>query len=93
MVTEKVRANQYTPSREGYPVNALFVLKTSGLDADGIPQFVKDGKVVSLEDFYKLYDPYADIFPGELTSSALTGKEYQTCIPMRATGILNIQVD
>lgn len=77
VVTEKVRANQYTPSREGYPVNALFVLKTSGLDANGIPQFIKDGKVVSLEDFYKLYDPYADIFPGELTSSALSGKEYQ----------------
>ncbi|MGY0038474.1 SusC/RagA family TonB-linked outer membrane protein [Pedobacter sp. NJ-S-72] len=44
VVREKVRANQYTASREGYPVNGLFVLKTAGLDANGIPQFVKDGK-------------------------------------------------
>ncbi len=77
VLTEKVRANQYTPSREGYPVNALFVLKTAGLDADGIPQFLKDGKVLSMEEFYKLYDPYADFFPGELSNSSLTGKDYQ----------------
>ncbi len=77
VLTEKVRANQYTPSREGYPVNALFVLKTAGLDANGLPQFVKDGNIVSLENFYKLYDPYADFFPGELSNSALSGKDYQ----------------
>ncbi|MCD0488216.1 SusC/RagA family TonB-linked outer membrane protein [Pedobacter sp. MC2016-14] len=77
VVRENVRDNQYTPSREGYPVNALFVLKTSGLDANGIPQFVKDGQTISLENFYKLYDPYADIFPGELTASALTNKDFR----------------
>lgn len=77
VIAEKVRATQYTPSREGYAVNSLFVLKTAGLDANGIPQFMQNGKVVSLENFYKLYDPYADFFPGELTNSALTGKEYQ----------------
>lgn len=77
VVTEKVRATQYSPSREGYPVNALFVLKTAGLDANGIPQFLQNGQVVSMETFYKLYDPYADVLPGYLTSSALTGKEYQ----------------
>ncbi|WP_442588764.1 SusC/RagA family TonB-linked outer membrane protein [Pedobacter sp. AW31-3R] len=77
VLKEKVRDNQYTASREGYPVNALFVLKTAGLDANGIPQFVKDGQVVSLENFYKLYDPYADFFPGEFTSTSLTGKDYQ----------------
>ncbi|WP_407430537.1 SusC/RagA family TonB-linked outer membrane protein [Arcticibacter sp.] len=78
VLREKVRDNQYTPSREGYPVNALFVIKTAGLDANGIPQFVqKNGDVVSLEAFYKLYDPYADFFPGLLSQSALTATEYQ----------------
>ncbi|RAJ31887.1 SusC/RagA family TonB-linked outer membrane protein [Pedobacter cryoconitis] len=74
---EMAKANQFTPSREGYPVNALFVLKTAGLDANGIPQFLQDGKVVSLENFYKLYDPYAEFDPGYATSTALTNKEYQ----------------
>lgn len=74
---EMASANQFTPSREGYPVNAVFVLKTAGLDANGIPQFIQDGKVVSVENFYKLYDPYADFFPGNATASSLTNKEYQ----------------
>lgn len=77
VLKEKVRDNQYNPSREGYPVNALFVLKTAGLDANGIPQFNQGGKVVSLEQFYKLYDPYADIFPGDAANSALTAKEFR----------------
>lgn len=77
VITDKVRPSQFTPSREGYPVNALFVIKTAGLDANGIPQFKRDGKVVSLEEFYKLYDPLADIAPGLLSSSALDGKGFQ----------------
>jgi TonB-linked SusC/RagA family outer membrane protein len=77
VVREKIRANQYTASREGYPVNSLFVLKTAGLDANGIPQFVKDGKVISLENFYKLYDPYTEFDPGNATSTGLSNKEFQ----------------
>lgn len=77
VVKEKVRANQYTKSREGYPVNALFVLKTNGLDKNGIPQFVKDGKTLSMEDYYKLSDPYADFDPGYAAQSALDGKGFQ----------------
>lgn len=77
VIREKVRPNQLNPSKEGYPVNALFVLKTAGLDANGIPQFQRDGKTVSLEDFYKLYDPLAGIFDGELVSSGLDGKGFQ----------------
>lgn len=79
VLREKVRDNQYSPSREGYPVNALFVLKTAGLDPDGLPLFVqKNGEAVSLETFYKLYDPWADFFPGELSQSALSGTDYQS---------------
>jgi len=77
VIKEEPKVGQYTPSRAGYPVNALFVLKTAGLDKDGIPQFVKDGKTVSYEDFYKLYDPYADLFPGEASQSALTAAEFR----------------
>ncbi|MGV3703774.1 MAG: SusC/RagA family TonB-linked outer membrane protein [Arcticibacter sp.] len=78
VLREKVRDNQYTPSREGYPVNAVFTIKTAGLDENGLPKFVQqNGEAVSLETFYKLYDPYADFFPGMLSQSALTAKEYQ----------------
>lgn len=77
VVRENARLNSLSPSKEGYPVNALFVIKTAGLDANGIPQFVKDGKVVSLENFYKLYDPYADFFPGQQAETSLSVKEQQ----------------
>nr|WP_121269317.1 SusC/RagA family TonB-linked outer membrane protein [Pedobacter schmidteae] len=77
VIQEKVRPNQLTPSREGYPVGAVFVLKTAGLDANGIPQFMKDGQVLSLEKFYNLYDPWADFFPGELTNTALSNEEFR----------------
>jgi TonB-linked SusC/RagA family outer membrane protein len=77
VLREKVSLKSLVPSKEGYAINPLFVLKTAGLDANGIPQFVQDGKVVSLENFYKLYDPYADFFPGQLAQSNLTDKEYQ----------------
>jgi len=69
----EVRANSYLPSGEGYPVNAVFALKTAGIDANGYPQFVgSDGQVVSAIEFFQLYDPYADIIPGELAQSRLT---------------------
>lgn len=77
VIKDKVPSNQRTPSREGYPVNALFAIKTSGLDANGIPQFQRDGKIVSLEEFYKLYDPLAGVFDGQLVSSELDGKGFQ----------------
>lgn len=77
VVRENASLTAFAPSKEGYAVNSLFVIKTAGLDANGIPQFVQNGNVVSLEQFYKLYDPYADFFPGELTQSSLSNKEYQ----------------
>ncbi len=47
--------NSYFPSREGYPVNAVFGIQTAGLDKNGIMQFKgNDGKIVSMQDFYKL---------------------------------------
>jgi len=77
VIQEEARSTQYTPSRAGYPVNSLFVLKTAGLDANGIPQFIKDGKTISYEDFYKIYDPYPDFLPGEFTATTLTAADYR----------------
>lgn len=60
-IVNKLNVNDlsYTPSTEGYSANALFVLKTAGLDADGVPLFrKKDGTTASLEDFFQLSDPW-----------------------------------
>ncbi|MBB6500697.1 SusC/RagA family TonB-linked outer membrane protein [Pedobacter cryoconitis] len=78
VIREEQSANLFTPSRQGYPVNALFVMKTAGLDADGIPQFMQNGKVVSMENFYKIYDPFAEVQAGLATGTALSNKEYQS---------------
>lgn len=61
----------YMPDRkEGYPINSLFVLETAGLDDKGLMQFYnEEGEVVSFEDFYQLYDPWADFFPGYMLAS------------------------
>ncbi|PIH03433.1 hypothetical protein CS542_02465 [Pedobacter sp. IW39] len=63
-------------------------MKTAGLDADGIPQFIQDGKVVSVKTSIN-YDPYADFFT-DATASSLTNKEYQGCY-LQVIEILNIQ--
>ncbi|WP_026315683.1 SusC/RagA family TonB-linked outer membrane protein [Riemerella columbina] len=51
--------SNFLPSGKGYPVNAVFGLRTAGLDANGLPQFYdKNGNVVSAVDFYKISDPW-----------------------------------
>ncbi len=71
--------NAYAPeNREGYPINSLFVLETAGLDADGVPQFYGDnGEIVPFEDFYQLYDPWADFFPGYMLNTNLDYASYR----------------
>ncbi|MDX6183447.1 SusC/RagA family TonB-linked outer membrane protein [Flavobacterium sp. Fl-77] len=72
----QIRENTYTPSREGYPVNAVFALKTAGIDENGYPLFInKNGETVNTNTFFALYDPYADLFPGEISQSRLTATE------------------
>ncbi|WP_338840120.1 SusC/RagA family TonB-linked outer membrane protein [Flavobacterium ginsenosidimutans] len=74
----EVRDTDLLPSREGRPVNAVFGLRTNGIDENGYPLFVnKNGETVNAQTFFKLYDPYADFFPGELTESSLTPAEYR----------------
>jgi len=72
----QTRNNSYLPSREGLPVNAVFALKTAGIDENGYPLFVnKKGETVNAQTFFDLFDPYADFFPGVLSQSRLNEAE------------------
>ncbi len=69
----QVRSNSFLPSREGLPVNAVFALKTAGIDENGYPLFVnKKGETVNSQTFFALYDPYAEVFPGVLSTTKLS---------------------
>ena len=50
----QIRDNDFKPSLQGYGVNAIFAIKTAGLDSNGLPLFWKDGKQVTAVDFYNL---------------------------------------
>lgn len=55
ILRESVAENATTPSREGYPVGAIFAYRTAGLDAEGYPLFLnKDGEKVTAKEFLKL---------------------------------------
>ena len=55
ILNESVAENSTTPSREGYPVGAVFAYKTAGIDEQGYPLFRgKDGSVQTAEEFFKL---------------------------------------
>lgn len=72
----ETRSNSYLPSREGLPVNAVFALKTNGIDESGFPLFVnKKGETVNSQTFFALFDPYADFFPGVFSQSKLTDED------------------
>ncbi|MBP8791800.1 MAG: SusC/RagA family TonB-linked outer membrane protein [Lutibacter sp.] len=50
----EIREEDFKPSLKGYSVNAIFAIKTAGIDSNGLPLFWKDGKKVSAVDFYNL---------------------------------------
>lgn len=50
----QIKDNDFKPSLLGYGVNAVFAIKTAGLDSNGLPLFWKDGKKVTAVDFYNL---------------------------------------
>lgn len=55
ILDETVAENSTYPSREGYPVGAIFAYKTAGLDAEGYPLFVgKDGTKQTAAEFFAL---------------------------------------
>ena len=54
-LNESVAENSTYPSREGYPVGAIFAYKTDGLDKDGYPVFVgKEGERLTATEFFRL---------------------------------------
>lgn len=55
VISETVAENATYPSREGYPVGAIFAYRTAGLDDQGYPLFINaDGEKVSATEFLKL---------------------------------------
>lgn len=55
VLNESVAENATYPSREGYPVGAIFALRTAGLDDEGYPLYLnKDGEKVTLAELLKL---------------------------------------
>jgi hypothetical protein len=55
ILNESVAENSTFPSREGYPVGAIFAYKTDGLDKDGYPVFVgKEGERLTATEFFRL---------------------------------------
>lgn len=78
VISEQPRDNALLPSREGLPVNAVFALKTAGMDENGNPMFWKGNEKVKIEDFFALYDVYADFLPGELVDSKLSNAELRS---------------
>ncbi|MCS4301408.1 SusC/RagA family TonB-linked outer membrane protein [Chryseobacterium sp. BIGb0232] len=75
VITEQPRDNARLPTREGLPVNAVFALKTAGMDENGNPMFWKGNEKVKIEDLFGLYDPYEDFLPGYFSQSKLSSKE------------------
>ncbi|MDO6803257.1 SusC/RagA family TonB-linked outer membrane protein [Wenyingzhuangia sp. 1_MG-2023] len=50
----EIREEDFKPSLKGYSSNAIFAIKTAGLDSNGLPLFWRDGKKVSAVDFFNL---------------------------------------
>ena len=55
VLRETLSESSNLPSREGYPVGAIFAFETAGLDSEGFPLFrTKDGGAVSAKEYFKL---------------------------------------
>lgn len=55
VLREDIPANQTTPSREGYPVGAIFGYLYGGMDSEGYPLFInKSGDKVTAKEFFNL---------------------------------------
>lgn len=66
VLREEVPSNQTTPGRVGYPVGALFALKSAGLDDEGYPLFYnKQGEAVTATELLKLNSAGASTLTAE----------------------------
>lgn len=88
VLEEEIPDNQTTPGREGYPVGAIFALKSAGLDDEGYPLFYnKNGEKVSATELLKLNSA------GASTLTAAEQRDLYTYIgssePLFTGGMLN----
>ncbi len=58
VLKETLPDNSFLPSRQGHPVGALFTLPYAGIDDKGNILMLKDGKSLSVNEFYKLTSLY-----------------------------------
>ena len=73
VLQENIPEQQTTPGREGYPVNAIFALKTAGVDekTGNMLFYNPKGEKVTLEQLYRLKDEWgigfasSDVTPAE----------------------------
>lgn len=88
ILNESVAENSTIPSRQGYPVGAIFAYKTAGLDAEGYPLFIDaEGKAVNAEEFLKLNRFGASSLPAAQQRSLYT--YMGTTDPKVAGGFIN----
>lgn len=88
VLQETVPFNQTTPSREGYPVNAIFAYRTAGLDDMGYPLFLtKDGRKVTAKEFLKLNGAGASTLSAEEQRNLYT--YMGSCDPLWTGGFIN----
>ena len=88
VIRETVAENATYPSREGYPVGALFALKTNGLDNEGYPLFVnKEGNSVTLTELLQLNEYGASTLSAEQQRSLYT--YMGTTDPKVSGGLIN----
>lgn len=76
VLQENIPEQQTTPGREGYPVNAIFALKTAGVDekTGNMMFYNPQGEKVTLEELYRLKDEWGIGF----ASSDVTAAEERT---------------
>lgn len=88
ILNESVAENSTYPSREGYPVGALFAYKTAGLDKDGYPLFVnKEGKKVTAAELLKLNNAGASTLSASEQRALYT---YMGTTDPKVSGVLSI---
>ncbi len=75
VLDEQVRDNSTLPSRVGLPVNAVFALKTAGIDSNGNSLFWKGNDKVSASEFFQLFDEWGDFYPGQLVGTKFSNAE------------------
>ncbi|RAJ08693.1 TonB-linked SusC/RagA family outer membrane protein [Chitinophaga skermanii] len=77
VLRETLHANADMPSREGYPVNAIFGYEYAGLSDKGMIMVMHEGKKISMLDLLQLQDDFAGIpgLEGQYPYSNLTAQQ------------------